>query len=304
MRVAILSRSAKIYSTRRLQEAAAQAQIPCDVIDHAKCSVVIQEGKPEILYKGKPLSGYTAVIPRIGASLTFYGTAVVRQFEVQGVWVANSSQAIVRSRDKLRAMQILSREGIGLPKTVFAKFPKDHEVDELIRAVGGPPIIIKLLEGTQGIGVVLAENFRSAKSVIEAFSGVQENILIQEFIAEAEGADIRAIVLGDRVIAAMRRQGLKGDFRSNLHRGGRSEPIQLTEEERKTALRAAHALNLQVAGVDMLRSRRGPLILEVNSSPGLKGIEAATGLDVAWAIIRFCVEESGKTRDMQKADEK
>lgn len=304
MNLAILSRSPRIYSTKRLQEAAAQASISCDVIDHAKCSVVIQEGKPEIIHRGKLLEGYTAVIPRIGASLTFYGTAVVRQFEVQGVWVANSSQAIVRSRDKLRAMQILSREGIGLPKTVFAKFPKDHEVDELIRAVGGPPIVIKLLEGTQGIGVVLAENFRSAKSVIEAFSGVQENILIQEFIAEAEGADIRAIVVGNRVIAAMKRQGLKGDFRSNLHRGGSSEPVELSEEEKRTALRAAQALNLQVAGVDMLRSHRGPLILEVNSSPGLKGIETATGLDVAWAIVRYCLEESEKTLDVQKNDEK
>lgn len=304
MNLAILSRSPRLYSTKRLQEAAAQAGISCDVIDHAKCSVVIQEGKPEIIYKGKLLKEYTAVIPRIGASLTFYGTAVVRQFEVQGVWVANSSQSIVRSRDKLRAMQILSREGIGLPKTVFAKFPKDHEVDELIRAVGGPPIVIKLLEGTQGVGVVLAENFRSAKSVIEAFSGVQENILIQEFIAEAEGADIRAIVVGNRVIAAMKRQGLKGDFRSNLHRGGSSEPVKLSEEEKRTALRAAQALNLQVAGVDMLRSHRGPLILEVNSSPGLRGIETATGLDVAWSIVRYCLEESEKTLDVQKNDEK
>ncbi|MCX7651006.1 MAG: 30S ribosomal protein S6--L-glutamate ligase [Flavobacteriales bacterium] len=304
MRLAILSRSAAIYSTGRLMEAARAAGWDCDVVDYAKCSVLIREGKPEVYFKGRPLEGYNAVIPRIGASLTFHGTAVVRQFEVQGVWVANSSQAIVRSRDKLRAMQILSREGIGLPITVFAKFPKDQEVDELIRAVGGPPIIIKLLEGTQGMGVMLAENYRSARSTIEAFSGVRENILIQEFIAEAAGSDIRAIVVGQRVVAAMRRLSKKGDFRSNLHRGGEAVRVDLDPDQERTALRAAKALNLQVAGVDMLPSVRGPLILEVNSSPGLKGIEYATGVDVASEIIRYCAEELTKTTENQNTDEK
>jgi len=304
MRLAILSRSLSIYSTKRLYEAALDRGFECDVIDHAKCSVIIQQGIPEILYQGRILEGYTAVVPRIGASMTFFGTAVVRQFEVQGVWVANSSQSIVRSRDKLRAMQILSREGIGLPKTVFAKYPKNNEVDNLIKSVGGAPIIIKILEGTQGLGVVLAENFKSAKSVVEAFSGLKENILIQEFIQEAAGADVRAIVIGERVVASMKRQGHQSDFRSNLHRGGKSEYIELTQEETETAIKAAKALNLQIAGVDFLQSKRGPLVLEVNSSPGLKGIESSTGIDVAGEIIRFCHDESLKSVENQRKDEK
>jgi len=290
MKIGILSRSSLIYSTARLVEAAHQHGHEVQVIDHTKCSIVVEQGNPAVLYNGHPLERFDAVIPRIGASVTFFGTAVVRQFEVQNVFCANGSQSIVRSRDKLRAMQILSREGVGLPKTVFAKFPKDDDVDELIRQVGGSPLIIKLLEGTQGLGVVLAETDKAAKSVIEAFSGLKENILIQEFIREAGGSDIRAFVIDGKVVGAMKRQGKEGEFRSNLHRGGRGTMIQLSPEEEEAAVNAAKALSLSVAGVDMLPSARGPLILEVNSSPGLKGIEGATGIDLAGHIIRFCEE--------------
>jgi ribosomal protein S6--L-glutamate ligase len=297
MKIGILSQSSSIYSTARLVEAAKQRGHEVHVIDHTKCSVVIEQGKPDVYYNGHALRDYQAIIPRIGASVTFFGTAVVRQFEVQNVFVANSSQSIVRSRDKLRAMQILSREGVGLPKTTFAKFPKDKDVDHLIHAVGGAPLIIKLLEGTQGLGVVLAETNKAAKSVIEAFSGLKENILIQEFIKEAGGADIRAFVVDGKVVGAMKRQGKEGEFRSNLHRGGEGTIIELTEEEEKVAIHAAQALSLSVAGVDMLQSKRGPLILEVNSSPGLKGIEKATGIDIAGTIIQFLEEHvtEGKT---------
>jgi ribosomal protein S6--L-glutamate ligase len=261
------------------------------VIDHTKCSVLIEQNNPAVYYNGQLIENLDAVIPRIGASVTFFGTAVVRQFEVQGVFLANTSQSIVRSRDKLRSMQILSREGVGLPKTVFAKFPKDDDVDSLIKKVGGAPLIIKLLEGTQGLGVVLAETDKAAKSVIEAFSGLKENILVQEFIKEAGGADIRAFVVDGKVVGAMKRQGKEGEFRSNLHRGGKGTIVELSKEEELAAVNAAKALSLSVAGVDMLQSSRGPLILEVNSSPGLKGIEAATGLDIAGKIIEFCEEQ-------------
>lgn len=288
MKIGILSRSMNIYSTHRLYEAARQRGHEVEVIDHTKCSVLIEQSNPSVLFNGHRLENFDAVIPRIGASVTFFGTAVVRQFEVQGVFLANTSQSIVRSRDKLRSMQILSREGVGIPKTVFAKFPKDDDVDMLIKQVGGAPLIIKLLEGTQGLGVVLAETDKAAKSVIEAFSGLKENILVQEFIKEAGGADIRAFVVDGKVVGAMKRQGKEGEFRSNLHRGGKGVIIELTEEEERAAINAAQALSLSVAGVDMLQSARGPLILEVNSSPGLKGIEAATGLDIAGKIIEFC----------------
>lgn len=302
MRIGILSRSMSIYSTQRLFEAAKQRGHEVDVIDHTKCSVLIEQNQPEVLFNGQKLEPFDAIIPRIGASVTFFGTAVVRQFELQGTFIANTSQSIVRSRDKLRSMQILSREGLGIPKTVFAKFPKNDDVDMLIRQVGGAPLIIKLLEGTQGLGVVLAETDKAAKSVIEAFSGLKENILVQEFIKEAGGADIRAFVVDGKVVAAMKRQGKEGEFRSNLHRGGKGVIIDLSPEEERAAIHAAEALSLSIAGVDMLQSSRGPLILEVNSSPGLKGIEGATGLDIAGKIIEFC--ESHVFEGKRKHDEK
>ena len=305
MKIGILSRSMNIYSTQRLYEAAKQRGHEVQVIDHTKCAVLIEQSNPAVDFNGHRLELFDAVIPRIGASVTFFGTAVVRQFEVQGVFLANTSQSIVRSRDKLRSMHILSREGVGLPKTVFAKFPKDEQVDLLIRQVGGAPLIIKLLEGTQGLGVVLAETDKAAKSVIEAFSGLKENILVQEFIREAGGADIRAFVIDGKVVGAMKRQGKEGEFRSNLHRGGKGVVIELTEEEERAAVNAAKALNLLVAGVDMLQSSRGPLILEVNSSPGLKGIEGATGLDIAGKIIEFCEDHVLNDKKAQHApDEK
>jgi len=302
MKIGILSRSMNIYSTHRLYEAARQRGHEVEIINHTKCSVLIEQSNPAVLFNGHRLDSFDAVIPRIGASVTFFGTAVVRQFEVQGVFLANTSQSIVRSRDKLRSMQILSREGVGIPKTVFAKFPKDDDVDMLIKQVGGAPLIIKLLEGTQGLGVVLAETDKAAKSVIEAFSGLKENILVQEFIKEAGGADIRAFVVDGKVVGAMKRQGKEGEFRSNLHRGGKGVIIELTKEEEEAAIHAAEALSLAVAGVDMLQSSRGPLILEVNSSPGLKGIEAATGLDIAGKIIEFC--EENVLQNKRKPDEK
>lgn len=304
MKIGILSRSMSIYSTHRLYEAAKQRGHEVEVIDHTKCSVLIEQNNPAVLYNGHRLENFDAIIPRIGASVTFFGTAVVRQFEVQNVFIANTSQSIVRSRDKLRSMQILSREGVGIPKTVFAKFPKNDDVDMLIKQVGGAPLIIKLLEGTQGLGVVLAETDKAAKSVIEAFSGLKENILVQEFIKEAGGADIRAFVVDGKVVAAMKRQGKEGEFRSNLHRGGKGVIIELTEEEERAAVNAAEALSLSIAGVDMLQSARGPLILEVNSSPGLKGIEGATGLDIAGKIIAFCEEHVIENKNKRKPDEK
>jgi ribosomal protein S6--L-glutamate ligase len=260
----------------------------------------ITSQRPTIVYNGNPLENFDAIIPRIGASKTFYGTAVVRQFEVMGVFSTNESQAISRSRDKLRCMQILAREGIGLPVTGFAHATQD--IEGLIDTVGGAPLVIKLLEGTQGIGVVLAETYQAARSVIEAFRGLDANILVQEYIAEAKGADLRCFVVGSKVIAAMKRQGAEGEFRSNLHRGGKAETVKLTPEERSTAVRAAKAMGLRVAGVDLLRSNHGPVVMEVNSSPGLGGIEKATGIDVAGKIIEFVAKNAvpGGTRDRIK----
>jgi ribosomal protein S6--L-glutamate ligase len=243
----------------------------------------IASHRPHIHYRGEAIEGYDAVIPRIGASVTFYGTAVLRQFEMMGVYPLNESVAISRSRDKLRSLQLLSRKGIGLPVTGFAHKPDD--VQDLIKMVGGAPLVIKLLEGTQGIGVVLAETKKAAESVIEAFMGLKANILVQEYIKESGGADIRCLVVGDKVVAAMKRQGAEGEFRSNLHRGGSATLIKITPEERSTAVRAANTMGLNVAGVDILRSNHGPLIMEVNSSPGLEGIEQATGKDIAGLII-------------------
>lgn len=289
MKIAVLSTIKTLYSTRRLVEAAEQRGHECVVLDHRQCYVGIQQGKPSIHYKGQDVSDIDAIIPRIGASVTFYGSAIVRQFEIMGVISANPSQAITRSRDKLRCMQILSGAGIGLPVTGFAR--NTHDVDDLIKMVGGAPLVIKLLEGTQGIGVVLAETKKAASSVIEAFYGLGNNILIQEFIKESKGTDIRAFVVDGKVVGAMKRTAKEGEFRSNLHRGGTGELYQLSKKERETALRAAKELGLTVCGVDLLPSDRGPLVLEVNSSPGLEGIESTTKKDIAGRIIAYLEKE-------------
>lgn len=285
MRIAILSRNKNLYSTSRLVEAISNRGHEAMVIDPLTCYMNINMTSPSIHAKGEILPAFDAVIPRIGASVTFYGTAVLRQFEMMGVQPLNESVAITRSRDKLRSLQLLSRKNIGLPVTGFANKPAD--VPDLLRMVGGAPCVIKLLEGTQGIGVVLAETRKAAESVIEAFMGLKANIMVQEYISEAGGADIRCFVIGDKVIAAMKRQAMAGEFRSNLHRGGTATLVKLTPEERSTAVRAAKTIGLNVAGVDILRSMHGPLVMEVNSSPGLKGIEEATGIDVATKIISF-----------------
>jgi ribosomal protein S6--L-glutamate ligase len=300
MKIAILSQNPALYSTKRLREAGEAQGHDMRVINYLRCYMNITSNRPSVVYSGKPLENFDAIIPRIGASKTFYGTAVVRQFEVMGVFSANESQAISRSRDKLRCMQILAREGIGLPVTGFAHDTQD--IDGLIETVGGAPLVIKLLEGTQGIGVVLAETYQASKSVIEAFRGLDANILVQEFIKEAGGADLRCFIVGSKVIASMKRQGADGEFRSNLHRGGTAAKIKLTPEEKSTALRAAKAMGLRVAGVDLLRSNHGPVVMEVNSSPGLEGIEKASGVDVAKKIIEFIASNaaSGKTRDRIK----
>ncbi len=290
MKIAILSQNPALYSTKRLKEAGEERGHDVRIINYLRCYMNITSKKPTIVYGGQPLENVDAIIPRIGASKTFYGTAVVRQFELMDVFSPNESQAISRSRDKLRSMQILAREGVGLPVTGFAHATQD--IDGLIETVGGAPLVIKLLEGTQGIGVVLAETYQAAKSVIEAFRGLDANILVQEFIKEAGGADLRCFVLGDRVIAAMKRQGAKGEFRSNLHRGGNAEKIALSPEENNTAIRAAKAMGLKIAGVDLLRSNHGPVVMEVNSSPGLEGIEKATKIDVAGKIIDFIAKNA------------
>ncbi len=285
MNIIILSRNPHLYSTHRLVEAAKQRKHSVEVIDPLKCEIVIEKKNPAVIYKGRPLENVDAIIPRIGASVTFYGTAVVRQFEMMKVFSVVESQALVRSRDKLRSLQVLSRAGLGMPKTVFSNYTKD--VADIIKYVGGAPLVIKLLEGTQGLGVVLAETNNAAESVLEAFNGLQARVIVQEFIKEAKGADIRAFIVDGNVVGAMKRQGKEGEFRSNLHRGGSAEIIQLTDDEENAALKAAKSLGLGVCGVDMLQSSRGPLILEVNSSPGLEGIEAATKKDIAKSIIRF-----------------
>ncbi len=283
MKIAVLSRNKHLYSTRRLIEAAEARGHEVRVVDVLKCYMNIVSKKPEVHYEGKKLEHVDAVIPRVGASVTAYGTSVLRQFEMMGTYTLIESVALSRSRDKLRALQLLSRKGIGLPVTGFANKPGDSK--DIIKLVGGAPVVIKLLEGTQGIGVVLAETNKAAESVIEAFMGLQANILVQEFIKEAGGADIRCLVVGGKVVAAMKRQGAEGEFRSNLHRGGSASLVKITPEERATAVSAAKVLGLSVAGVDLLRSERGPLVMEVNSSPGLEGIEAASGKDVASIII-------------------
>ncbi|WP_019351059.1 30S ribosomal protein S6--L-glutamate ligase [Vibrio splendidus] len=291
MRIAILSRNENLYSTSRLKAAGEARGHQVDVIDTLHCDIDIASNNPKIRYMGEDLPQYDAVIPRIGASITFYGTAVVRQFEMMGTFCINESVAISRSRDKLRSLQLLSRKGIGLPKTGFASRP--DKIQDLIKNVGGAPLVIKLLEGTQGIGVVLAETNKAAESVIEAFMGLKANILVQEFIEEANGADIRCFVVGNKVIAAMKRQAGEGEFRSNLHRGGTAQLVKLTKEERATAINAAKIMGLNLCGVDILQSKNGPVVMEVNSSPGLEGIEKATGKDVADMIFGF-IEKNAK----------
>lgn len=285
MKIAILSTNRNLYSTQKLQEAAIRRGHECLILDHRKCYVGIKQGEPSIHYNGMDVSDIDAIIPRIGASVTFYGSAIVRQFELMGVISANPSQAITRSRDKLRCMQILSGAGLGLPITGFAKNPKD--VDDLIKMVGGAPLVIKLLEGTQGIGVVLAETKKAASSVIEAFYGLGSNILIQEYIKESKGSDIRVLVVDGKAVGAMRRTAKEGEFRSNLHRGGTAQIHKLSKEERETAVKAAQELGLTVCGVDLLSSDRGPLVLEVNSSPGLEGIENVSKKDIASKVIQY-----------------
>jgi ribosomal protein S6--L-glutamate ligase len=285
MKIVILSQNPNLYSTKRLIAAGIAKGHEMQIIDHSKCDLIIEKKKPGLIYQGKEIEGVDGVIPRIGASITFYGTAVVRQFEMMKVFTAVESQALVRSRDKLRSLQILSRAGLGLPKTVFSNYSKN--VGAIIDKAGGAPVVIKLLEGTQGLGVVLADNRNSAESILEAFNGLQARVIVQEFIKEAKGADLRAFVIDGVVVGAMKRQGKEGEFRSNLHRGGSANIIELTDEEENAAIKAARVLGLGVAGVDMLQSARGPLILEVNSSPGLEGIESATGKDIASKIIQY-----------------
>ena len=296
MKIAILSRNRRLYSTRRLIEAAEQRGHDVSVIDVLRCYMNILPHSPEIHYRGQKLQGYDAIVPRIGASVTFYGTAVVRQFEMMDVYCLNESVAITRARDKLRALQLLARKGIGMPRTGFAHSPDDTH--DLIGLVGGAPMVIKLIEGTQGQGVVLAETDKAAESVIDAFRGLDAYFLAQEFIEEAKGSDIRCFVIGGKVVAAMMRTAKPGEFRSNLHRGGTAQAVKITPEERSTAVRAAKIMGLNVAGVDILRSNHGPVVMEVNSSPGLEGIEAASGVDIAGKIVEFIEKNAapGKTR--------
>jgi ribosomal protein S6--L-glutamate ligase len=295
MKLIILSQKPSLYSTRRLKEAGLARGHEVRVVDYLRCYMDITSQRPRVLYQGEELQP-DAIVPRIGATYTFYGTAVVRQFEMMGVFSVNESQAITRSRDKLRSLQLLARDGIGLPVTSFAHSPKD--INGLIDVAGGAPLVIKLIEGTQGVGVILAETRKAAQAVIEAFRGLDANILVQEFIREAGGSDIRCLVVGAKVIAAMKRQAAPGEFRSNLHRGGTAERVRITPLERSTAIRAAKTMGLNVAGVDVLRSHHGPVVIEVNSSPGLEGIESATGVNVAGKIIEF-IERSAR-RGRQK----
>ncbi len=300
MKIALLTRNPKLYSHKRLMETAVGRGHEIVPIDYLRCYMNITSRKPELRYMGEKLEGFEAVIPRIAASHTFYGLAVLRQFEMMGVYPLNESVAIGRSRDKLRCLQLLARDGVGLPTTAFAN--DAQRTDEILNLVGGAPVVVKLLEGTQGIGVVLGETYKSAKSVIEAFHGAEVNILVQEFIQEAEGQDIRAFVVGRKIVAAMERTGPKGEFRSNLHRGGTAVLTELSASEKSMALKAAQSMGLNVAGVDMLRSKRGPMVMEVNSSPGLEGIEEASGKDVAKAILEFLERSAmpGRTKTRGK----
>jgi len=285
MKIVILSRQPNLYSTRRIMEAGKNRGHEMLIVDHLKCNIEIEKKSPKVYYNGVYLENVDAIIPRIGASVTFYGTAVVRQFEMMNIFSAVESQALVRSRDKLRSLQLLARAGVGLPKTIFSNFSKN--VEHIIDSVGGAPVVLKLLEGTQGLGVILADTQNAAGSVMEAFNGLEARIIVQEFIKEAGGADLRAFIVDGEIVGAMKRQGKEGEFRSNLHRGGSANIIELSDEEKETALISAKAMGLGVAGVDMLQSASGPLVLEVNSSPGLEGIEKATGTDIAKKIIQY-----------------
>ncbi len=300
-RIVVLSRNKTLYSTRRLVEAIESRGHEALVLDHLKCDIVIEQNRPSIIYKGELVTNVAAIIPRIGASVTFYGAAVVRQFEMMKVPTVIESQALVRSRDKLRSLQILARSTVGMPKTVFTNYSK--ETNTIIDSVGGAPLIVKLLEGTQGYGVVLAPTQKAAESIIEAFHSMKARVIVQEFIEEAKGADIRAFVVNNKVVGAMKRQGKDGEFRSNLHQGGSCIPIKLSRQEREAALTAARAMNLAVAGVDLLQSHRGPLVLEVNSSPGLQGIEKATNKDIASEIVKYVellIESSQKRKNTRR----
>ncbi|WP_436517349.1 30S ribosomal protein S6--L-glutamate ligase [Ekhidna sp. To15] len=292
MKIAVLSRNPKLYSTRRLIEAIEQKGHEAMVVDHLKCDIVMDDSGPVIYYKGDKLDNIDAVIPRIGASVTFYGTAVVRQFEMMKVFTAVESQAITRSRDKLRSLQILSRSGVRMPKTAFTNNSKEE--NKILKHVGHAPVVIKLLEGTQGLGVMLAETDKAATSVVEAFDSLKTRVILQEFIKEAGGADIRVFIVNGEIVGAMKRQGKEGEFRSNLHRGGQANLIELSAKEKETALKAAESMGLAIAGVDMLQSERGPLVLEVNSSPGLEGIENATGVDIAGKIVEYIEQNHAK----------
>lgn len=294
MKIAILSRNENLYSTKRLLEAVQTRGHEGLIMDHLKCDIIIEDDGPTIYYHGKKVTGIDAIIPRIGASVTFYGTAVVRQFEMMNVFSAVSSLSITRSRDKLRSLQILSRSGLKMPKTAFTNYSKEE--NKTLHHIGDAPVIIKLLEGTQGLGVILADTNKAAISVVEAFEGLKARVILQEFIEEAGGADIRAFIVDGKIVGAMKRQGKKGEFRSNLHRGGTSSMVKLSRSEKKAALEAAKAMGLGVAGVDMLQSKRGPLILEVNSSPGLEGIEKATNEDIAGKIVEYIERRVTKKR--------
>lgn len=300
LRIAILSRNRTLYSTKRLIEAIEKRGHRAVVLDHLKCDIVIEQDRPTIFYHGDEVKDVAAIIPRIGASVTFYGAAVVRQFEMMNIPTVVESQALVRSRDKLRSLQILARSNVGMPKTVFTNYSK--EVTKIIDSVGGAPLIVKLLEGTQGYGVVLAPTKKAAESMIEAFHSMKARVIVQEFISEAKGADIRAFIIGNRVVGAMKRQGKEGEFRSNIHQGGSGEIIKLSKKEREVALTAARAMNLTIAGVDLLQSDRGPLVLEVNSSPGLQGIEKATKIDIAIEIVKYVEKMIQLSNDRNKGN--
>lgn len=298
MKIAILSRNSELYSTKRLIEACSERGHEVKIVDPLLCYIDITSAKPMIYYKDQTLEGFDAVIPRIGASVTFYASAILRQFEMMGVYPVNESVAINRSRDKLRSLQILSRKGLGLPRTSFAHSTKMTQ--NLIDLVGGAPLVVKLLEGTQGKGVVLAETNKAAESLIEAFREMDANFLVQEFVKEANGEDIRCFVIGEKVVASMIRKAKPGEFRSNLHRGGTAQMVKITPKERLTAIKAAKAMGLNVAGVDILRSKNGPSIMEVNSSPGLEGIERASGKDIAKMIVEFIEKNAKKEKTKTK----
>jgi len=305
MKIAILSRSQEIYSTRRLVEAAKKRGHEVVIINHTKCHLIMEKGKPSVQIAGEPVTGIDMIIPRIGASVTTYGSAVIRHFDLMNVPSILTSTALIRSRDKLRCLQILSKTGVGIPKSVFARHPKADDVKILIKEVGGTPVILKLLEGTHGTGVIKADSISSAKSAVEAFSGIKKDLIVQEFIEEAGGKDIRAFVVNGEVVGAMERSGQPDEFRSNLHKGGTAKVIEIDKKIKSAALEATKLMGLTVAGVDLMMSHRGPLVIEVNSSPGLQGIENATGLDIADKVIEAAEQKFGKTvKDKDKAKEK